>query len=134
MEDLLLLKTEFTPEIELSKSRSVFRFSGNSLTENAVDFYKPVIKWIKEYANEVTGNSHFDCQFSEISQASLKSLLFVFQEIKAIEMEGHAISVAWYLPEDEAKMKEIGQDISYMTDVPFEYIFSKSKQDTPELV
>lgn len=134
MEDLILPITEFTPEIELSKNRSVFRFSGNSLTEDAADFYKPVIRWIKQYANEVTGNSHFDCQFSKISQASLKSLLFVFQEIKAIEMEGHTVSVAWYLPENEPSMKEIGQDISYMTDVPFEYIFSESKQAKAELV
>lgn len=132
MEDFIIKSSSQTPEVELSKTRSIFRFSGTSLIDASNLFYDKVLQWIKNYATDVNPSTHFDFQFTAVSQASLKSLLFLFQEIKAIELDGHSVSVAWYLDSSNCKMKEIGQDLSYMTDLALDYIVSESKE-TAEL-
>lgn len=128
MEDFIIESSAETPEVEFSKTRSVFRISGPSVADNADAFYNNVLVWIKNYALDVNPNSHFDFQFSAISQTSLKSLLFLFQEIKAMELDGNAVSIAWYLSSSNCKMKEVGQDLGYMTDLSLDFIVSESKQ------
>ena len=50
MEKLFIEETEDTPEIILDPEQNIFKISKISVPENALDFYKPVLDWIKNYA------------------------------------------------------------------------------------
>ena len=47
MEKLIIEETEDTPEIILDPEQNIFKISKISVPENALDFYKPVLEWIK---------------------------------------------------------------------------------------
>ena len=56
MDDLIINKTIFTPDILLSK-KDIFFISGKSVTENAEELYNPILTWFKRYfdsPNETT--------------------------------------------------------------------------------
>ncbi|MFW6218817.1 MAG: SiaC family regulatory phosphoprotein, partial [Bacteroidota bacterium] len=49
MESYKISGTDDTPEIVLNADTEVFSFSGRSLPEDAVGFYRPVFSWLEKY-------------------------------------------------------------------------------------
>ncbi len=127
MLDLNIIGSEINPNIEFSKEKNIFKIVGNSSMEDAKSFYTVVINWLKDYTKLPNENSVFEFQFTQLNQASLKMLLFVCQEIKSLQIDGNKTQVNWFFDKKQAFIKEMGQDISSMTDVYFSYIPKTSK-------
>ena len=49
MEPLIIEPTEFTPSILFDPNNSVFEITGFSRPENVIGFYKPILKWLEEF-------------------------------------------------------------------------------------
>lgn len=122
MEKLFIQSTNSSPEIEFSSESAVFKIIGESCMSDANLFYAPVLDWLKAYGKEVNSKAKFEFHFSTISQTSMKMLLFVCQEIKSMQIDGHLIEVSWCFSKAESELKEIGQDISYMTELDFSFV------------
>tara|TARA_B110000211_G_C13643139_1_gene362567 strand:- start:64 stop:477 length:414 start_codon:yes stop_codon:yes gene_type:complete len=121
MENLLISGKKDTPIVEFNADELVFRISGNSIVDDAKTFYTPIINWLKSYSTNASSLLKFEFNFSEISQPTLKMLLYLFQEIKSMQIDGKSISVVWGVPFLNNLIKEIGQDVSYMSDVKFKF-------------
>ena len=51
MEVLEIPNTAKTPQISLNPNGTLL-FKGRSIPENSIDFYRPVMDWLTEYARE----------------------------------------------------------------------------------
>jgi len=122
MENLFIQSTNSSPEVEFSVESNVFRMLGESCMSDANLFYAPVLDWLKAYGKKPQGCVEFNFSFSTISQSSMKMLLFVCQEIKSLEIDGCEVRVSWCFSRGNIDLKEIGQDISYMTELDFDYV------------
>ena len=122
MLDLTIAGSEINPSIQFSKEKNIFKIVGSSNMEDAKSFYNIVINWLKDYTKNPNQESTFDFNFSELNQSSLKMLLFVFQQVKSLQIDGNKIFVNWNYAKSQTFIKEMGQDISSMTDVSFNYI------------
>lgn len=122
MKDLIIAGTNSTPEVEISKDRAIFRIKGNASLKECSAFYQQLISWLSEYAESGLGSTHFDVQLNNISQPSLKCLLFMFREVKAIQLNGGKVKVSWYFNSNDEITKEVGQDLSYMTELNFTFV------------
>ena len=49
MENLRIEKTRYTLEVELNKDTGILEMTGSSYPENALDFFTPIIEWIKNF-------------------------------------------------------------------------------------
>ncbi len=121
MLDLNIVGSEINPSIFFSKEKGILKIEGNSVMEDAKSFYTVVINWLKDYTKNPNEISNFEIRFFQLNQASLKMLLFVFQEIKSLQIDGHKIKVNWCFAKNQSFIKEMGQDISSMTDVYLNY-------------
>ncbi|MFT6715564.1 MAG: hypothetical protein ACJA0Q_000191 [Saprospiraceae bacterium] len=122
MENLFLQSTTCSPEIEFSPKNNIFKITGESCMSDANLFYAPVLAWLRAYGSNENSGAQFKFHFSAVSQSSMKMLLFVCQEIKSMQIDGSEVHVSWCFSNEKPELKEIGQDISYMTDLDFDYV------------
>lgn len=122
MDKLFIQSTNSSPEIEFSPEDNVYRMLGESCMSDANLFYAPVLEWLREFGSGENVSATYKFHFSAISQTSMKMLLFVCQEIKSMQIDGSEIHVSWCFSKGAADLKEIGQDISYMTELEFDFV------------
>jgi hypothetical protein len=122
MENIFIQSTSCSPEVEFSIESNVFRMLGESCMSDANLFYAPVLDWLKIYGKEPNACSKFNFHFAAVSQSSMKMLLFICQEIKSLQIDGCEVQVSWCFSRGNTDLKEIGQDLSYMTELDFDYV------------
>jgi len=117
MEALHLEGTEETPHIILDQKKGVFEISGRSLPENALEFYKPVIRWIQQYATEPNPATQFIFKLEYFNTASSKLILDLLSALEKISN----VKIQWYFNEDDEDMEEAGEDFSELVKIPFDF-------------
>lgn len=117
MEILNLKGTEDTPSIILDKKNGIFEISGRSLPEDSAEFYKPVIEWIKVYAEDSNPTTDFTFKLEYFNTASSKLILDVLSALEEVKN----IKVSWYFHDDDEDMEEAGQEFSELVEIPFEF-------------
>lgn len=117
---LKLNGTEDTPEVILDKNNNTFTFSGKSLPEDALDFYRPVIKWIKEYAQNPNENTELHIKLQYFNSSSVKQIMDVLLLLQEIIKEGKKANVVWFYDKDDELMLTKGQEFKSILSLPFE--------------
>ena len=117
MNPLHLDDTQDTPKVTLNKSDGIFELSGRSLPEDAVEFYAPVLAWIKEYTKAPNAASVFTFKLEYFNTASSKLVLDVLNAIKEIK----GAKVVWHHYEDDEDILEAGKEFAEQVSVPFEF-------------
>ena len=132
MEKLMIESTANSPRILLDPEEKKFEFSGESRPENVRKFYLPVLEWLEAYSAEqqgVQGGQRTDglqCQFNfeYFNSTSAKYILDIFKSLNAIHSLGIDLDIKWLYEEDDEDMLEVGQEMSRMSKLNFEYIIS----------
>jgi hypothetical protein len=132
MEKLIIEPTANSPRILLDPEERNFEFSGESRPENVRKFYLPVLEWLEAYTAAVGGlkedkrPSDLKCQFNfeYFNSTSAKYILDIFKSLNAIHALGIGLDIQWLYEEDDEDMLEVGQEMSRMSKLDFEYIIS----------
>ena len=117
MDALNLEGTEDTPKIILDKKNGIMEISGRSLPEDSTDFYKPVLDWIEEYAQDPNPTTTFMFKLEYFNTASSKLILDVLYALEDIK----GLKVEWYFHDEDEDMEEAGQEFSELVEIPFEF-------------
>lgn len=128
MEKLIIEPTFNSPSVILDPGSSKFEFSGESRPENVRKFYLPILEWLEKFAEEQKGSSsklsnllvQFD--FEYFNSTSAKYILDIFKALNVLNDMGIAIQVKWLYEEDDEDMLEVGQEMSRMSKLEFEYV------------
>lgn len=123
MERLIIENTLKSPRIDFNPEIGVFEISGVSLIENTLDFYRPIISWLKKYIEKPCSSTTviFKLKYSNTS-----SLQFIYDIISLLNTEQNKktkLSVIWYYTSDDIDMKEVGED--YNDSFDFDFIFNE---------
>lgn len=132
MEKLIIEPTANSPRIVLDPEMSNFEFSGESRPENVRKFYLPVLEWLEAYTASQEGlqddqrTSGLQCQFNfeYFNSTSAKYILDIFKSLNALHALGLELKIKWFYEEDDEDMLEVGQEMSRMSKLTFEYIIS----------
>lgn len=117
MDSLHLPETSETPAVLLDSTAGTFKVSGRSLSDDPKDFYKPIISWLKAYAQKPNYTTEFTFKFDYLNTASAKSILDILVILDAI----NGSKVIWYFNEEDEDMEEIGEELAELVKVPFEF-------------
>lgn len=111
MNNLLIEKTNSTPNINFNYDMRKLIISGESFPENAAKFYEPVITWIKEYLGCI-GEEETEVEFEIIYFNSSTSKIFmnIFSLLDEEVQEGKNIIVNWIASEDNEAAIECGEE------------------------
>lgn len=132
MEKLIIEPTANSPKIVLDPETRNFEFSGESRPENVRKFYLPILEWLESYTTEQDKlqdgerTSGLQCKFNfeYFNSTSAKYILDIFKSLNAINALGIELDIKWLYEEDDEDMLEVGQEMSRMSRLPFEYIKS----------
>mgnify|MGYP001551162412 CR=1 FL=1 len=109
MEPLRIAATRNTPAISLDPAAKRFRMVGNSLPENAGEFYTPVIEKLKQALHEMGDGSLFEFCLPYFNSSSLKAIYLILIEIRKAMNDGKKFEVIWHVEEDADLMTEAAE-------------------------
>jgi hypothetical protein len=130
MEPLYIEPSEFTPRVFFDPGNAVFEISGFSRPENTVDFYKPLLRWLDEYEENVLNkntdysksNMVLNLKMTYFNSATSKYLLDLLMKFMKFHSKGNTVEINWFYDEDDDEILESGEEISEMVNFPFNYI------------
>lgn len=122
MEPISLEGTTKTPTIKFNANEGVMEIKGRSIPENSIDFYKPMVDWLDEYAKNPKEKTIVNIQLEYFNTSSSKCILDVFKKLEAINKGKSNVIVNWYYEEDDEDMLEAGEDYESIIRVPFKMI------------
>lgn len=117
---LKLKGTKETPEVNFDRESGQFQIGGRSLPEDAVQFYQPVIAWMKEYANNPLDNTELKTHFDYFNSSSIKQMLILFKALESILESGKTAKIVWKYDEDDDLMEIKGKEFKRMLKIPFD--------------
>lgn len=121
MEILKIVGTAKTPTIELNPS-GVLVLEGRSIPEDSIEFYKPVVDWLTEYAKSPSDVTELQVRLEYFNTSSSKCILDIFKRLDAVMQGGGKVVVKWFYGEDDEDMREAGEDYQEIVKIPFQLI------------
>ncbi len=111
-----------TPNVTMNPETGMIEIKGRSIPENSIEFYKPVVDWLDEYAKSPASKTLVNVQLEYFNTSSSKCILDVFKKLEVIKKNGNDIVINWYYEEDDEDMLEAGEDYESIIKVPFKMI------------
>lgn len=121
MEPINIRATRNTPSVTYDAPGNLFSLIGNSIPENAGEFYTPVIDWLKHTLPTMPDGSTFAFCLPYFNSSSLKALYLLLMELKKEMDAGKRFETIWHLEEDDDFMTEAAETFTEMTGIEFTF-------------
>lgn len=122
MDSIFIDGTPKTPNVKFDGNSGSLLLKGRSIPENSIEFYKPLVDWLDEYAHNPKPKTVCDIQLEYFNTSSSKCLLDLFKKMEYMNKNGNDIVINWYYEEDDEDMLEAGEDYQSIINVPFKMI------------
>ncbi len=113
-------ETNSTPLVRLSVKDCIFEIKGLSFSNDADNFYKPIIEWIEKEFPKL--KCEISCVFylTVFNSVTYKYILNMMTKFLNFNKAGKKIKVVWFYDSDDEDNKESAQDITELFNIPFE--------------
>ena len=126
MELLKISGTATSPEIVFDADELLLSLSGVSRPEDVHKFYQPLITSLEEfhavYAPLSSVPLNIGVKLDYYNSASFLKLIDIFRIIQNIHQAGRKIIIEWHYSEDDDLIRETGEEISEISELPFNFI------------
>ncbi len=122
METLRIEASDDSPQVLLDQEDNQFEISGKSLPEDVVDFYQPVMDWLKEYREKPNARTEFNLKMIYFNTASSKLIMDILMIFEEMVEEGHDVVIRWHSMQKDEDMQEAGKEYEEMLEIPFEHL------------
>jgi hypothetical protein len=122
MEALIIIGTNEFPTVILDKEKKIFEITGQSLPEEAITFYTPVIDWFEQYNTEPLEETILNLQLEYCNSSSTKALADVMEVLEELFLSGKKVEIHWLYAEDDDDMLEVGREFEEIIKVPFQFL------------
>lgn len=131
METLRIEGTNMSPRVSFEPDRSLLEISGYSRPENARDFYMKILDWLTEYkvwlekngkANHNSDPVTFKFKYIYFNSSTAKFIYDIILLLSEYKNANIPLKIYWYFDEDDDELREAGEELSEMANVPFQYV------------
>jgi hypothetical protein len=122
MESISFEGTTKTPTVKLEPKNGLIEIKGRSIPENSIEFYRPIVEWLEEYAKSPQKKTTVNIQLEYFNTSSSKCILDIFKKLESIKKARNEVVINWYYEEDDEDMLEAGEDYESIIRVPFKMI------------
>jgi len=111
MENLVIAKTEATPEIRFDYASGILELRGESYPENTADFYAPVFAWLRNFLASGNGlAATVNMEIIYFNSSSSKALMNIFDLLDEAVASGRKIVVNWIYDAGNESALEYGEE------------------------
>jgi hypothetical protein len=122
MEPINIEGSPKTPSIKFDVEKGILEIRGRSIPENSIEFYKPLVDWLDDYAKEPLKKTQVNIHLEYFNTSSSKCILDVFKKLEAIHKAKNDVVIFWYYEEDDEDMLEAGEDYESIIRIPFKMV------------
>ena len=128
MEIIKIEATTNTPKVILDHERMIYEFSGESRPKDAPKFFRPILQWLDELGKKLKEQEDaskiydFNFRFEYFNSLSAKYILDICKRLGRFRSEGNNVNIRWHYEEDDDDMHEVGQEMSRISKMHFEYV------------
>lgn len=115
-----LKATDDLPAVILDAKKNIFKITGRILPEDGNKFFKPILKWVSEYASAPNPYTEFHLRLDYYNSSTARMLTKMIVELEKINETGNKVKVVWEYEEDDEVMEERGIELKSISKLPFE--------------
>ncbi|MEE4176785.1 MAG: DUF1987 domain-containing protein [Bacteroides sp.] len=119
LRDLMIAATPASFGVEFRINEGLLRFSGNSYPENAVDFFQPLLNWVRDYVRNTRQQTLVEFRINYFNTSSSKYLFQIMEIMNAFRQKGNPVEVVWISNAENDEMLETWREI--MIELELEY-------------
>ncbi len=120
LQELRVLTSVTTPEINLNPNGTL-RIKGRSVVANAHGFCMLLEEWLDKYICNPADTTSVDFHLEYISTSNLKIYIDFIKKIESVSLKNKKYTINWYYDEGDEDILEMGQYISSILNIPFNY-------------
>ncbi len=122
MDSITIEPTDVSPKVIFDIKNNNFIIKGKSIVTEVDRFYIPLIEWLGNTQDKITGRVDFVFDLEYFNIFSSKRILFILYKLSDMKNEGIDINVIWHFSIEDDYTKEVGEDFACMVNLPFEFI------------
>ncbi len=122
MSELILQASSNTPKVVFALKNEIQSVVGLSTPIDSFEFYRPLIKWIEDYQNQMSSKTVFRFELNYFNSSSMKALLWLIQAIANGISQGKDWTIEWVVTEEDEFMEEAGESFQSLIDVPISIV------------
>jgi hypothetical protein len=122
MDPIIIEGTPKTPSVNFNTDLGIVEIKGRSIPENSIEFYKPLVDWLDQYAQSPHKLTTVNIQLEYFNTSSSKCILDVFKKLETVYKGKNEVVINWYYEEDDEDMLEAGEDYQSILKIPFKMI------------
>jgi len=124
MKDILIRPNNVvkTPLVDF-KQTGELRIEGSSFSENPVEFYEPLVEWIKELRKQPPPTIKMNIKLEYFNTSSSKLILYLFKSLESMHVNKESVvTIVWLYNKADQDMLESGKDYKSIINVNFELL------------
>lgn len=121
LKPLTIKATKQTPDVALDYESGILKFEGKSRPEDAMYFYEPILTWINRYVENPQPKTRVIINLEYYNSATAKVLKSFFEMFHKLTDAGFELALEWHYQEEDEDMREVGEELSSLFDIPFIY-------------
>jgi hypothetical protein len=128
MEKINIQATSNTPKVILDHEAMIYEISGESRPRDVPKFFLPILQWLDEFGNilkdeeDQSSQIEFNFKFEYFNSLSAKYILDICKRLSRFRSEGRNVNINWHYEEDDDDMHEVGQEMSRISKILFEFV------------
>lgn len=114
---LFLRPSRTTPLVILDDSTGNCHLIGDSMPENAMEFYGHLLAWMDEHLPAMNGTVHWHFRMTYFNTSSTKGLYQMLARVKAEIAAGKRHEIIWDVENGDEFMHESGENFNELLDL-----------------
>ncbi len=132
LENVIIKGTKNSPSVIFNPDQGIMEIVGNSIMEDAFDFYSPIINWVSAYVELYPRDTIIRVDLEYFNTPTNKFLQMFFKALSELGKKGFSLHVYWMHESDDEDIWESGQRFSAISNVQFNYVI-KGNRDISKL-
>jgi len=122
MNDLIVERSQETPEINFNSMTGVLKISGRAYSNDIKVFYKQMDSWLTEYLSEPAKITTIELQLEYYNSIFIKLLFQFFEKGKTVSLKGGKLNIIWLHQKDDEDSSDDAVRISRIINLPIQKV------------
>ncbi len=123
MENFTIKGSTYIPTVNFDAATGILEMSGESYHEYTIEFFQPILEWLRKYLEEPNRNITFNFKMTYFNTSSSRRFLEIFDMLEDYKKhKSGTVLVRWHYKEGDVDMLESGEEYAEDVDIPFEFI------------
>lgn len=114
MENFILNRTSYSPEVNFDHKTGVLEISGISIPEDSSKFFQPLMQWLEQYRENPAALTTLIFKMEYFNTSSTVFMLRLMKGVAKLSQEGKNISIHWYHQPNDEDFIEAGRDFAVL--------------------